>query len=78
MGRTALKVRYQRSNMCGSIDIVPLKSDYFDPGVIVEPADRDFFNNIRRQNAARTLEVCRAHVRMGREELLLGATCRGV
>ncbi|CAE7203863.1 ctnA [Symbiodinium sp. CCMP2592] len=56
MGPTALKVRYQHGNICGSIDIVPFKSDYFDERVIVEPADQDFFNNIRRQNAARTLK----------------------
>ena len=53
MARTALKVRYCDEDVCGSIDLVPINGNYFDRGVVVEPADSDFHNNIPRQNAAR-------------------------
>ena len=65
MGPTALKVRYQHGNICGSIDLVPLNGDYFDRHVVVEPADRDFFNNIRRQNAARALKFVAHKLKWG-------------
>ncbi|CAE7340328.1 unnamed protein product [Symbiodinium natans] len=61
MGPTALKIDYQTGTTSGSIDVVPLNGNYFGPGVIVEPADRDFHNNIPRQNAARALKYV-AHV----------------
>ena len=56
MTQTALKVKYCQYYVCGSIDLVPLNGNYFESWVVVEPADRDFYKNIRRQNAARALK----------------------
>jgi len=64
MGPTALKVRFlDADRMEGSLDIVPRSGTYLDDGgVVVEPASPAFYNDIRRQNAARALKYYVKHL----------------
>ena len=78
MGPTALKVRYQHGNICGSIDLARLNGNYFRGHVVVEPADGDFFNNIRRQNAARALKFVAHKLKWGLKSYRLEMSSSGM